>query len=145
MRTTLLIVLVATLLADTKAIDCPDLPSESDLQTSLQLLVDSEGGEGGAVITVQNGQFYTCQVQGTIKGAYQQLSVIKTYTVSGSTDLKVKQFEMDCISVGMITGWEGRTGSLQTVDGSVDYTNIAVFTNCSSCTTSAGNDNHCQG
>ena len=39
----------------------------------------------------------------------------------------------------------GRSGSLNTVDGSVDYENIEVLTNCSECTEDATNDHHCEG
>ncbi len=142
----LFISMFLTLCKNASAIDCIGLPSDASLLGRLQNLVDdSAGGEVGDQVSIVAGPFYTCQVQGTTKGTYQELSAIVEYSIAGSNTVILRQFEMDCISAGMITGWEGRTGSLQTVDGSVDYTNIAVFTNCSSCTSSASNDNHCQG
>ena len=127
-----------------EAADCTGLPSDSIVEIRLQNLFNSEGGEGTQTIAVQDGPFYTCLVQGTTMGTYQQLSVIATYTVSGDTSLRVSQIEMDCIDLFGGT-WDGRSGSLNTVDGSVDYENIEVLTNCSECTETATNDHHCEG
>ena len=142
-----LLLLVAMSFIATDATDCNSIPDSSFLAVRLQALVDSEGGEGAnVVITVQDGPFYTCQLQGTTIETYQELSVIMTYTVTGSPELRIRQFELDCVGSGDNTGWDSRSNSLLTIDGNiVDYTNIAVFTNCSSCTGSANNDNHCKG
>ena len=107
-----------------------------------------EGEGGDAVIELEDGPFYTCLVQGTTMGTYQQLSVIVEYIVTSSSDtsLRVSQIEMDCTDIGGGTRlWNGRSGSLNTVDGSVDYENIEVLTNCSRCTETVTNDHHCEG
>ena len=138
--------MVATLSVGTKANDC-ELPSKDHLETRLQVLVNGVGGDqNDVIITVQDGPFYTCQVQGTIKGTYQMVSVIMTYTDdSGSPDLRIRQFELECLGSGS-TDWDEVSNSLITIDSNVDYTNIVVFTNCSSCDGSASNnDNHCVG
>ena len=138
--------LVALAVIYVEATDCTGLPDDDIVDSRLQNLVNTEGGEGGAQIHVQDGPFFTCLVQGTTMGTYQQLSVITTYTVptSSDTSLRVAQFEMDCINFNG-GKWNGRSGSLNTVDGSVDYENIEVRTNCSECTENATNDHHCEG
>ena len=140
------LLLLVLLPLHSEATDCTGLPDDGIVEINLQVLVDSEGGEGDDVIVVQDGPFYTCLVQGTTMGTYQQLSVILAYVVTGSSDtsLRVSRFDMDCIPFdGGI--WVERSGSLNTVDGSVDYENITVLTNCSECTEDATNDHHCQG
>ena len=108
--------------------------------------MDSEGGEGGATISAQDGPYYTCQVQGTIMETYQQLSIIMTYNTNNNAAIRVRQFELDCYDLGNDNSdWDSRSGSLITVGNTVDYMNIAVFTNCSACTGTNTNDNHCQG
>ena len=138
--------LVALVVIYVEATDCTGLPDDDIVKSRLQNLVSSEGGEGSTDIQVQDGPFHTCLVQGTTMGTYQQLSVIMTYTVPASSDtsLRVNQFEMNCFNFN--NGfWLERSGSLNTVDGSVDYVNITVLTNCSECTEDATNDHHCEG
>ena len=129
-------------LSTSQAVDCTGLPDNALLAARLQVLVDSDGGEGGeTVIIVQGGPYYTCKVEGSTEGTYQQLSVIMVYNTSGDSALSVSQYEWDC---GHDTQWDSRSGSLTTVDGSVNYENIGVRTDCSSCTNTASNDNHCE-
>ena len=141
-----LLLLLVLLPLHSEATDCAGLPDDSTVEYRLQVLFNSEGGEEPQSVLAQDGPFYTCLVQGTTMGTYQQLSVIMTYTVptSSDTSLRVSQFDMDCIPFdGGI--WVERSGSLNTVDGSVDYENIGVLTNCSECTETATNDHHCEG
>ena len=129
-----------------EAVDCTGLPSNTDLAGRLQGAIDSDGGEGGQTLNqIEDGPFYTCQVQGSAMGTYQMLSAIVAYTIVGDTTVRVRQFEMTCIEFNGFL-WDTVTGSLAAVDTNVvDYVNIAVRTNCSSCINTAGNDNNCQG
>ena len=128
-----------------EAVDCTGLPSNTDFEGRLQGAIDSSGGEGGQTLNqIEDGPFYTCQVQGSAMGTYQMLSVIVAYTVVGDTTVRVRQFEMNCIAFNGFL-WDTVSDSLTVVDSSVDYANIAVRTDCSSCTNIAGNDHNCQG
>ena len=147
-RTHLSILLLLYLHTEALATDCTGLPTNETVRLRLQNLVSSGGGEVDAQITVEDGPFFTCLVQGTTMGTYQQLSVIAAYIVTSSSDtsVRVSQIEMDCTDIGGGDRlWNGRTGSLNTVDGSVDYQNLGVLTNCSECTEDATNDHHCEG
>ena len=130
-------------LSTSQAVDCTGLPDNALLAARLQVLVDSDGGEGGDTVIVQGEPYYTCKVQGSTMGTYQQLSVIMVYNTTDNSDPRVRQYEWDCVDLGGGT-WDSRSGSLTTVDSSVDYKNIDVRTNCSSCTNTAGNDHHCE-
>ena len=132
----------------TEAVDCTGLPSNSALSARLKSLIDSSGGEGGETLKqIEDGPFYTCQVQGSTMGTYQMLSVIVTYTITGSdTSIRVGQFELDCLEFNSMFSWEAVSNSLAAVDTNVvDYVNISVRINCSSCTNTASNDHNCQG
>ncbi len=128
-----------------EAVDCTGLPSNTDFEGRLQGAIDSSGGEGGQTLNqIEDGPFYTCQVQGTAMGTYQMLSAIVAYTVVGDTTVRVRQFEMTCIAFNGFL-WDTVSDSLTVVDSSVDYANIAVRTDCGSCINTAGNDHNCQG
>ena len=131
----------------TEAGDCTGLPTDTELSARLQAIVDSEGGEGGALLDQVGVPFYTCQVQGSTMGTYQMLSVIVTYTIVGTdTAVRVRQFEMNCLEFNSMFLWDAVSNSLAAVDTNVvDYVNIAVRTDCSSCTNTASNDHNCQG
>ena len=130
----------------TEAGDCTGLPTDTVLRARLQPLVDSEGGEGGALLDKVGVPFYTCQVQGTTMGTYQMLSLIVTYNLNNDAAVRVRQLEMNCLEFNDMFSWEAVSGSLAAVDTNVvDYVNIAVRTDCSSCTSTASNDHHCQG
>ena len=144
MHTVLCLVLLAALHHTTDALNC-NLPTASTIFPRLQALVDSSGGEGGQVISVQDGPYFTCQVQGTTMGTYQQLSVIMTYTVSSDNAIRIKQFELVCLEFGTFRYWEQKSGSLVNLDSNVDFMNIPTWINCSVCTGAANNDHHCQG
>lgn len=99
------------------------------------------------MISLRNGPFYVCQVQGTTNGTYQQLSVILEYTVNNITD-KVGQFEVICVNTGDSSEWESNPGSFTPLNNPplANYDdNIGLRTNCSSCIETADNDNHCEG
>ena len=130
----------------TEATDCIGLPT--NLAARLKGLIDNSGGEGGQTLNqIEDGPFYTCQAQGSAVGTYQMLSVIVTYTITGTdTAVRVRQFEMYCLEFNSMFFWDAVANSLAVVDTNVvDYVNIAVRTDCSSCTNTAGNDHHCQG
>ena len=133
----------------TEATDCTGLPSNAVLSNGLINALLSGGEDGGVTLDpqIEDGPFYTCQVQGSTMGTYQMLSVIVTYTIAGTdTAVRVGQFELYCSEFNNIVYWEMVPGSLTLVDTNVvDYVNIAVRTDCSSCTSTASNDHHCQG
>ena len=130
----------------TEAADCTGLPTGTDLDNGLQAAINSDVGEGGQLLDqIENGPFYTCQVQGTTVGTYQMLSAIVTYTVGGDSTVRVRQFELNCLEFNSMFSWEAVSGSLAAVDTNVDYVNIAVRTNCGSCSNTASNDHNCQG
>ena len=147
----ILFLLTISLLPHSEAVDCTvtGLPTDTALSARLKGLIDSSGGgEGSETLDqIEDGPFYTCQVQGSTMGTYQLLSVIVTYTITGTdTAVRVGQFEMRCLEFNSMFSWEAVTNSLAAVDSNVvDYVNISVRTNCSSCTNTAGNGHHCQG
>ena len=131
----------------TEAVDCTGLPTGTELAARLKGLIDSIGGEGSETLDqIEDGPFYTCQVQGSTMGTYQMLSVIVTYTITGSdTAVRVRQFELYCLEFNSMFSWEAANNLAAVETNVVDYVNIAVRTNCSSCIKTAGNDHHCEG
>ena len=143
-----LFLLTISLLPHSEAVDCTGLPTDTELSARLKGIIDSSGGEGGQTLNqIEDGPFYTCQVQGSTTGTYQMLSVIVAYTITGTdTAVRVGQFELECLEFNSMFCWVAVTNSLTAVDTNVvDYVNIAVRTDCSSCTNTASNDHHCQG
>ena len=134
--------LLFTNVITSEAQDCT-LPSQSVVNQALGDEISSAGGEGGSA-TIRGGPYYACQAQGTTMGTYQELSVIMEYTISG-TD-RVGQFEMICqVSPD---GWNRRSNSLTQLSSGSGVTydgSIGLWTNCSSCINTAGNDNNCVG
>ena len=145
MKFQLLLLLVATVLYSvSEALDCPTLPDNTTVENAFKTLLATQGGEGDpANVFIQNGPYYTCQAQGTTMGTYQEVAVILTYTTSIDPTTQIGQFAMDCVGSGNNVGWDGRSNSLKELSSSVDYMNIPLFTNCSSCTTDA--KNYCEG
>ena len=144
-------VIVSTQTTDCLLDDIPD--STAITSNGLQTLVDSAPeSTGNEVVTITNGPFYACQVQGTIKGTVQELSAIVEYTLdSDPTTLRTRQFELQCQNAnsGDIAdnGWDTVTGSPLTTP-SFSYRNIDFpqLKSCSSCDRNAGNDyQHCVG
>ena len=145
-KLSLVFVLASSAFHNTLAHDCTGIPSNNFTEAQLQIMLDSIGGEGAETITVESGPNFTCLVQGTIKGTYQELSVMMSYFYADALNMEttVGQFEMDCVSYGGTTDWDSRPGSLVMVSGS-NQDSIGLWKNCSSCTANAGNRNHCQG
>ncbi len=153
MKSLLLIVyvssfLIAYLPAMSEAVDCNGQPSIAELEGMILDLEASQGGEESPeVITILNDPYYTCQAQGTTNGTSQELSVIVQYSPDGG-DPKTRQFEVLCQQPNIIITmphWDEVPMSLSIVDNSFDYMNNEVRQNCSSCTSSADNDYHCEG
>ena len=129
-----------------EAVDCPTLPDNTTVENAFKTLLASQGGEGDpANVFIQDGPYYTCQVQGTTMGTYQEVAVIMTYTTSTDPTTQIGQIAMDCVGSGNNVGWDSRSNSLSKLSSSVDYMNIPLFTNCSSCTIDANNENYCEG
>ena len=147
MKFQLLLLLVATVLYSvSEAVDCPTLPDNTTVENAFKVLLASQGGEGDpSNVFIQDGLYYTCQAQGTTNGTYQEVAVILTYTTSTDSTTQIGQIAMDCVGSGNNIGWDARGNSLRELSSSVDYMNIPLFTNCSSCTINANNENYCEG
>ena len=138
-----IIVSLSTIFDAAVASDCQGLPSDENVEKSLKALVANLIGDGSITVNVLSGPFYTCKVQGSTAGSYQEVSVIMTYNVDPSTEVKVGQFEMKCIENSGGGQWDSVSGSLSTPG--VDYTTISLRTDCSECVSnSPPNENHCQ-
>ena len=125
-------------------VNCPGLPTTTtDIQPALRNLVANSVGEDPASVTVTivSGQFYTCQVQGTAVGTYQEVSLIVTYNSNQGHNNAVGQFKMECVEISGNRLWDSVSNSLSTPG--VDYTTISLWTNCTECVTNnPPNENH---
>ena len=143
---TIMVFLLGDILRNVVSVNCPGLPTTTtDIQPALRNLVANNVGEDPASVTVTivSGPFFTCQVQGTEIGTYQDVSLIVIYDSSASHNDAVGQFEMICVEINGNRLWDYVSGSLSTPG--VDYTTISLWTNCSDCvTTNPPNENHCQ-
>ena len=138
---TLMIFLFGDISRSVVAVNCPELPTTTDIQLSLRILVTNYFGEEPASVTVDilSGPFFTCQVQGTAVGTYQEVSLIVIYNSNQGHNNAVGQFEMICIFAGL---WD--RGNVLSTPG-IDYTTISLRTDCSDCVSnSPPNENHCQ-
>ena len=144
----------AAVIVSTQNTDCllASIPDSTAIRPLVQTLVASAPeSTGNVVVTVTNGPFYACQVQGTIKGTVQELSAIIEYTIDNdpTSTMITGQLELHCQDGGTgnvaDNGWDSVGGSLTTPSFSYTNINIPQLTNCSSCTRTVSNDNHCQG
>ena len=138
---TLIIFLFGDISRSVVAVNCPELPTTTEIQLSLRSLVANYVGEDPASTTVDilSGPFFTCQVQGTAVGTYQEVSLIVIYNSNQGHNNAVGQFEMFYLFDGL---WE--RGFVLSTPG-VNYTSISLWTNCSECVSnSPPNENHCQ-
>ena len=140
---TLIVFLFGDILRNVVAVNCPGLPTTTTyIQPALKVLVANSAGEDpdSVTVTIVSGPFFTCHVQGTAVGTYQEVSLIVVYDSSEAHNDAVGQFEMFCVSGGL---WDSVSNSLSTPG--VDYTTISLWTNCSECVSnSPPNENHCQ-
>ena len=143
---TMVVFLLGDLSRNVVAVNCPGLPTTTtDIQPALRTLVAGSNGEvsDSFTVTIESGPFFTCQVQGTAVGTYQDVSLIVIYDSSEGHNDAVGQFEMECIDFGDNRLWRSVSGSLSTPG--VDYTTISLRTDCSECVSnSPPNENHCQ-
>lgn len=130
--------LVLYVFGETNAlVDCEGLPSLDTLGTQLDEVITTNISSAG--VLSYGTPNYTCQVQGTTKGTYREVSVIVEYVdVSGTSE--VVQFEMSCLNFD--GNWDARLDSFTIPTSS---TGVSERTDCSSCQATAGNDNHCIG
>ena len=82
----LMVFLFGEILKSIVAFNCPGLPTTtSDIQPALVTLVSNsintsvEEDSGSLIVTIASGPFFTCQVQGTSVGTYQEVSLIVVY------------------------------------------------------------------
>ena len=142
----LMFVYVTGLVLTVKCQEC-DLPNNQFLGYRLQNLAHSLGDERGLQIMSHNYSHFTCLVQSNSRGKYKQVSVVMNFTVVETEVLMIGQFEIDCMGSSVESGWDSRSGSLIIIthEHYNDIANTGLWTNCSSCSTNAGNDNHCNG
>ena len=119
-------------------IDCVGLPSDIDLRSVLKSLVKADRKKD---IEIRNGSFYICLAQVTSDGTYRKLSVITTYGTDYNPSPETKRFEMQCSSNGSMSNWSSVSGSLTTL-GELPAI-IGLRKDCSNCTRTANNENHC--
>ena len=140
-----MVFLLGDIFKNVVAVNCPGLPTIStDIQPALRNLVANSAGEDPAsvTVTIESGPFFTCQVQGTAVGTYQDVSLIVIYDSSVGHNNAEGQFEMFCVSGGL---WDYASAASSLSTPGVDYTTISSWTNCSDCVTdSPPNENHCQ-
>ena len=135
---------------------CIGLPTISSLTSILQDLVDTASmvythdyyydyydGGGELVVTILDHPHYTCQVNGSVNGSYQELSLIVEYYLDYNiADVRVRQIELVC---GKDNNWitvsSASTPLLDTTRS--QYSSIDLLTNCTFCTDVATNVNHC--
>ena len=98
---TLIVCLLGDTLRSVVAVNCPGLPTTTnDIQPALRTLLANNVGEvpASVTVTIVSGPLFTCQVQGTAVGTYQEVSLIVIYNSSEGHDDAVGQFEMFCVS-----------------------------------------------
>ena len=146
---TSMVFLFGDFLRSVVAVDCPGLPTTiTDIQPALRTLLVANSSsleeDRASVTVIVSVPFFTCQVQGTAVGTYQEVSLIVIYDSQGhNMNNVVGQFEMICIEISGNRLWDIVSNSLSTPG--VDYTTIRLWTNCSKCVTdSPPNKNHCQ-
>ena len=128
--------------------NCPGLPTtSSDIQPALRAFVANSTDvekDFNVTVTIVSGPFFTCRVQGTAFGTYQEVSLIVIYHFNQDHNNKVSQFEMECIEISGDRQWYCVSYSLS-VPGVNYTTTISLWTNCSECASiSPPNENHCQ-
>ena len=146
LRLTFMVFLLGDFLISVVAVDCSGLPNTTtDIQPALRNLVADAVGENSSstIVSILSGPFFTCQVQGTAVGTYQDVSLIVRYTANQAGHMDVVwQFEMRCVEIDNKRLWD-IDNELSTPG--VNYTTISLWTNCSDCVTSSPpNENHCQ-
>ena len=122
--------------------ECDILPSNSILESNLQSLLVSEGGQDPSIDPNLLTVMYTCMAQGMIMGSYREVSVIVTYNNVANSP-QSRQFDLECVSSGGNLGWQGVGGSLDSAPSG--FASLETRTNCSQCRITANNDHDCVG
>ena len=77
---TMVVFLLGDLSSNVVAVNCPGLPTTTtDIQPALRTLVAVGDDPNSVNVTIVSGPFFTCQVQGTAAGTYQEVSLIVIY------------------------------------------------------------------
>ena len=143
-RITLTVVILCVLFAVGKAQDteCIGLPSLDTIRINIISFL-SEDGENPNPMPNLLSVMYTCMAQGMTMGSYRELSVIVTYTESGSTESD--QFELECVpgGGGSPPGWEARSGSFNSAPNG--FETLETRTDCSQCRETDNNPHNCVG
>ena len=99
---TLMVFLLGDILRNVVAVKSPGLPTTStDIQPALRGLVANSIGENPAdvTVTIESGPVFTCHVQGTAVGTYQEVPLIVIYDSNKGHNDVAGQFEMRCAEV----------------------------------------------
>ncbi len=127
--------------------ECIGLPDSATLINLLQELVDNNTkGNHETIVAIQNGLYYTCQVNGTTMELFRELSVILGYIdLNGSDSIILVQFELICIDANTdnVTDnfWINADSNIKELNNTSEfYATLGLLTNCTYCTSS---DHHC--
>ena len=137
-----LVILFLYEVISTNTQECDTLPSDSTLESNLMSLLTGEGGEDPSIDPNLLAVMYTCMAQGMTMGSYREVSVVVTYNNVVNSPQSI-QFDLECVSSGGFTGWQGIGGSLDSALSS--FENLETRTNCSQCRRNANNDHNCVG
>ena len=92
------------------------------------MVVNSIGDDQNSVnVTIVSGPIFTCHIQGTAVGTYQEVSFIVIYEFNEDHCTSVCQFEMRCVDGKQ---WDSVTYSLSAPGE--DYATIGLRFKCSS-------------
>ena len=97
---TMVVFLLGDLSRNVVAVNCPGLPTTTtDIEPALTTLVAVGDDPNSVTVTIVSGPFFTCQVQGTAAGTYQEVSLIVIYFYEFHEDnyTSLCQFEMRCV------------------------------------------------
>ena len=108
--------------------DC-SLPDSSVINTSLQSLLISVGGEGSATVTTLLDHHFTCLAVGSSRDQYRQVSVAVRYTKNTASGQFTAQFTLRCTS-----GNFGTVGELNQ-SPPTNVFDISIRRDCFICTT----------
>ena len=127
----------------TNAQECDTLPSDSRLESNLQSLLTSQGGENPNINPNILTVMYTCMAQGMTMDSYREVSVIVTYDNVANSP-QSRQFDLQClVSQGGSTGWQGIHDSLN--HAPTGFETLETRTDCSRCRVSGNNSHDCVG
>ena len=112
---------VLALLLGTAHSQCTRLPTNNEIQSLVQAIVSSSGGEGAIGTVTLLSHHFTCIAPTQKMGEIQQVSiaVVFNFTTSGVTDTRRQQIQLQCSGVN---NYQGATSSLEVNPPAVAFT-----------------------